>query len=155
MPQREAKESYSAEIHCDPKTNKPTLKFPNKSVGKQISKFKQPLCPRNPFEPPDERKIVFGHKREDEIEQRISQYTPICTSCLKCNTSMQPLVAPPEARSAMYYICKYVSKHPYMLQRLVPLLAQAKIQIHKYGSKAADAGDPKRMAKHILQKLLN
>ncbi len=155
IPQPQSDESHFTEICCDPLTNKPARRFPNEPAGKQISEFEEPLQKGNPFEPPDKRIIVFGHKRKDEIEQRIAQYQPESSVCLRCNTSMQILIAPAEAKTAMYYIAKYLSKNLYPLQRVIPLLAQAKKDLWLYGSKAADAGEAKRNAKYMLQRLLH
>ncbi len=145
IPQPQADESYFTQVVFDPNTKKP--------IGEQIEEFKQFTYEGNPFEPVDERNIVFGYARKDEIERLMTPYNTISTVCLCCNTSMQVLVAPAEAKTAMFYICKYVSKNPFEIKRVIPLLFQADQQLHTFGSKAVDAGSKKRNAKYLLQKL--
>ncbi|MCP4054910.1 MAG: hypothetical protein GY739_18095, partial [Mesoflavibacter sp.] len=153
MPQSQADKSYFAEIWADPKTNKPAKKFP--PTEPQISEFIKPYRKGNPFEPEDQRKIIFGHARKDEIEQKMAPFQPITTACASYNTSMQVLVAPAEAKTAMFYITKYLSKNPNLLQKIIPLMAQADKELKLYGSKAKDAGTAKRNAKCVLQKILH
>ncbi len=156
MPQEQANKSFFTEIHCDPITKVASRKFENSKPGHEIiSEFIEPENEENPFDFPDKRKIVFGHKRKDEMETKMVQYNPLCSVCLRCNTSMQVLIAPAESKTAMYYICKYLSKHPFEFQRVLALLHQAKLEQRQYGSKAADAGAPDRNAKLILQKVMH
>ncbi|MCP4053565.1 MAG: hypothetical protein GY739_10950, partial [Mesoflavibacter sp.] len=71
------------------------------------------------------------------------------------NTSMQPLVAYSEAKSAFYYIAKYCAKNPYEVARLLALVLQSDKEYKQYGSKAADNGSSTRTAKCVLQKTQN
>ena len=60
----------------------------------------------NPFELDDERIIVQGHKRRDEFEQMQVEAVPIVSSLLRCNTSMQPTVAPKSGKASVFNTVK-------------------------------------------------
>ena len=48
-----------------------------------------------------------------------------------------------------------MSKHPFSLNRLIPLLLQIEEEIRKWPSTASDAKEPERKAKNLMQKFLN
>ncbi len=153
MPQPWAPETYWAEIHCDPVTNKPSLKFEG---NEKISA--PPDYPNNgdPFEIiKDTRKIVCELKKKDEFEQLQPPQNPLTTVCVRCNTSIQQIAAPGQARTAFWYIAKYCSKNLYDVERILPLLLQSTQEAKKYGSKAEDNGSEDRVAKLIIQKTAN
>ncbi|MCP4055651.1 MAG: hypothetical protein GY739_21945, partial [Mesoflavibacter sp.] len=126
FPQNKADESYFAEIHCDPNKKQPTRKFEHSCPGHEIISDPPPYAEHgNPFEIPDKRKIVFGLKVKDDFEALQPPQQPLTTVCFQCNTSMQPLVAYSEAKSAFYYICKYCAKNPYEVARLLALVLQS------------------------------
>ena len=79
----------------------------------------------------------------------------LTSSLLRCNTSMQALVTPTQAKAAMFYTSKYCSKDPFQLSSTLSLFHQAQISMRKWGSTAADAGTASRNAKCLLQKVLN
>ncbi|MCP4051782.1 MAG: hypothetical protein GY739_01750 [Mesoflavibacter sp.] len=156
MPQPPAAETYHTEIHCDPDTNKPARKFAGSRPGNEIIS-PPPDYPENgnPFENEDTRKIVFGLKCTNLFAQLQPPRNPITTFLARCNTCIQILPAPSQARTAYYYIAKYCSKHPYDVQRILPLLMQSKYEQLKYGSKAEDDGAPTRVSKLIMEKTCN
>ena len=79
----------------------------------------------------------------------------LTSSLLRCNTSMQPLVTPTQAKAAMFYTSKYCSKDPFELSSTLSLFHQEQISMRKWGSIATDAGTASRNAKCLLQKVLN
>ncbi len=153
MPQPWAPETYWTEIHCDPVTNKPARKFKGSCHENEIISA-PPDYPENgnPFQIEDKRNIVCGLKAANKFDQLQPPHNPLSTVCLKCNTCMYVLAAPSQAKTAYYYICKYCSKHPYEIKRILPLLLQSTIEKEKYGSKAEDNGAPTRVSKLVLQK---
>ncbi len=153
MPQRQTPKTFFAEIHYDETTKKPVRKCAGSGPGHEKISDPPPISEDgNPFKYPDTRKITFAIKATDAYEQLQPPQTPLCTSCLRCNTSMQILAAPSQARSACWYIAKYISKNPYELIRIVPLIWQAMCSESVYGSKAPDNGTATRKATCILQK---
>ena len=115
-----------------------------------------PYCKQgNPFYYKDNRVIVYKLKRQDEFEQMQVEQQPLTTICVRCNTSMQPLLTNSQAKAAMWYITKYLSKNPYKLDRVIPLLHQASLDQIKYGTTAIDDKAASRKAKNLLQKFLN
>ena len=153
-----AKESYFAEIHADPTVNDaivPVRKVPGSLPGREIISPPPGKRRGNPFELDDERIIVHGHKRRDEFEQMQVEAVPIVSSLLRCNTSMQPTVAPTSGKASVFYTAKYCAKNPYKLHCALPLLMQANEEYNKYGSRAQDYGTNARKATNILQKILN
>ena len=153
-----AEESYFAEIHADPTVKDaivPVRKVPGSRPGREIISPPPGKRRGNPFELDDERIIVHGHKRRDEFEQMQVEAVPIASSLLRCNTSMQPTVAPTSGKASVFYTAKYCAKNPYKLHCALPLLMQANEEYNKYGSRAQDYGTNARKATNILQKILN
>ena len=105
-----AEEGYFAEIHADPTVKDaivPVRKMPGSRPGSEIISPPPGNCRGNPFELDDERVIVHGHKRRDEFEQMQVEAVPIASSLLRCNTSMQPTVAPTSGKASVFYSAKY------------------------------------------------
>ena len=101
------------------------------------------------------RVLGFGLGRSSDIEQMQVETNKLTSSLLRCNTSMQPLVTPTQAKAAMFYTSKYCSKDPFELSSTLSLFHQAQLSMRKYGSTASDAGTAARNAKCLLQKVLN
>ena len=93
--------------------------------------------------------------RTNELEQYQVECNELTTSLLRCNTSMQPLISPSQAKSASFYAANYISKDPFQLSACLPLLYQGQLELRKYGSKASDSGSSSRNTKAILEKLLH
>ena len=120
-------------------------------------KISDPPCPsdRSPVDPFDERVIASGLRRTSELERKQCESNPIATVLLRCNTSIQPTIAPTQARNAVFYSSKYCSKNPYKLSSTLSLLYTAQLALRNYGSVADDAGSATRNTKCLLQKLLH
>ena len=72
----------------------------------------------NPVGDRDERVITYGLQRSDEIEQYQVEANPLTTACVRCNTSIQPLIAPSQVKATMYYSRATVQKTPLNCPRL-------------------------------------
>ena len=129
--------------------------MPGSRPEEEISSNPPAKCRGNPFELDDERVIVHGHRRRDEFEQMQVEAVPIASSLLRCNTSMQPIVAPVSGKASVFYSAKYCAKNPYKLHCALPLMMLANEEYNKYGSRAEDNGTRIRKATNILQKTLN
>ena len=98
---------------------------------------------------------VFGLGRSSKVEQMQVETNKLTSSLLRCNTSMQPLFTPTQAKAALFYTSKYCSKDPFELSSSLSLFHQAQILMRKWGSTMADAGTAARNTKCLLQKVLN
>ena len=153
MPQPKAQETFFTEIIAD-ENGEPVRKFePDVSGGEIISE--PPPRGSNAFSVKDTRIIVSRLARRDEFEKMQVECNLITSALLRCNTSIQILITESQAKAAAFYIAQYMSKQPYSLQNILPLLYQAEQELAQYGSKAQDAGAPKRKGKNVLQKLIN
>ena len=108
-----------------------------------------------PIDQEECRVLGFGLGRSTNIEQMQVETNKVTSSLLRCNTSMQPLITPSQAKAAMFYTSKYCSKDPFELSSTLSFFHQAQLAMRKYGSTATDAGSASRNAKCILQKVLN
>ena len=158
MPQPEAPETYVAQLDRDPAFNDvlmPKRKFIGSVAGKEIISPPPPEDEERPIDADENRILGFGLGRSSRVEQMQVETNKLTSSLLRCNTSLQPLVTPTQAKAAMFYTSKYCSKDPYELSSTLSLFHQAQISMRKWGSTAADAGTAARNAKCLLQKVLN
>ena len=158
MPRALASETYVAQLDIDPSsTDKlmPIRKFSGSAPGKEIISPPPAEDPARPIDAEETRILGFGLGRSSKIEQMQVETNKLTSSLLRCNTSMQPLVTPSQAKAAMFYSSKYCSKDPFELSSTLSLFHQAQIAMRKYGSSASDAGTASRNAKCLLQKVLN
>ena len=158
MPQLPAPETCITELGYDPtimNTLIPVRKFPDSRPGHEVVPPPTPDDPDRPVDADDQRALGFGLARTSEVEQMQVETNEVVSSLLRCNTSLQPLVTPTQAKAAMFYTSKYCSKDPFELSTALSLFHQAQIAKRKYGSTASDAGTESRNAKFILQKVLN
>ena len=81
---------------------------------------------------------VHGHRTRDEFEQIQVEVVPTASLLLRCNTSIQSIVAPVSGKASILYIAKYCSKNPYKLLCVLPLMVLANEETKKYGSRAED-----------------
>ena len=150
--------SYIASIIPDPNNANeivPIRRFPVDSNGDEtISEPPQP-SDNSPIDPFELRCLASGLKRTSKLEQMICESNPLTTVLLRCNTSIQPTIAPTEARNAVFYSSKYCSKNPYKLSSTLSFLYTAQLALRKYGSVAPDAGSKTRNTKCLMQKLLH
>ena len=109
----------------------------------------------NLFSVPDERVIVHRLARRDEFEENQVPINDMTTALLRCNTSIQPIMTLKSAKAAGYYTANYMKKHPFELDRFIPLLLQIEEEQRKYPSTASDAKEASRKGKNFMQKLIN
>ena len=133
----------------------PIRKFPADGDGHEKISNPPTIDENAPIDPIDDRIIGCGLARTTPLEQYQVEANDITTSLLRCNTSMQPLISPSQAKSASYYAANYVSKDPYELSSSLPFLYQAQLELQKYGSKAEDHGQKSRNLKVLMEKLLH
>ena len=157
-PRQFATRTYFAEIVPDPTSTKdlvPIRRFPTDHTG--VETISEPPLPiaTSPVDPCEDRVITSGYRRTNKIEQSMCEANPLTTVLLRCNTSIQPTVAPTQARNAVFYSSKYCSKNPYKLSSTLSLLYSAQLALRQYGSIAQDAGTMSRNAKFLLQKVLH
>jgi hypothetical protein len=85
----------------------------------------------------------------------VVQVTPLATGLLACNTNSVFLGATEDAKPALYYIIKYVSKDCTELASCLSVLQYAIDLKRKYPSSARDADTDLRSGKYLLQIMLN
>ena len=153
MPQPQAAKTFFTEI-CADENGQPKRKYPQTESGEEkISD--PPVRGHNAFSIKDIRVIVSRLARVDEFEEMQVEINFLTTALLRCNTSTQILITESQAKTAAYYIARYISKHPYQLENICALILQAEEEYRKYGSKAEDAKAPSRKAKNMLSKIIN
>ena len=158
MPQPEAPETYVAHLDKDPAfvdVLMPIRKFKGSVPGHEIISPPPLEDTERPIDAEETRILGFGLGRSSKIEQMQVETNKLTSSLLRCNTSMQALVTPTQAKAAMFYTSKYCSKDPFQLSSTLSLFHQAQISMRKWGSIADDAGTASRNAKCLLQKVLN
>ena len=158
MPQPKAPETYIAHLGRDPAFRDeivPIRKNIGSAPGNEVISPPPPEDVDRPIDPEETRVLGFGLGRSSDIEQMQVETNKLTSSLLRCNTSLQPLVTPTQAKAAMFYTSKYCSKDPFELSSTLSLFHQAQISMRKYGSTASDAGTAARNAKCLLQKVLN
>ena len=152
--QPKSQDTFFIEVIADEEGNPVLRTLVDENLDKDISD--PPKDEReNYFSEKDTRCIVMRLKRKDEYEQMQVECNHITTTCTRCNTSMQIMTSMSQGKAANFYITKYMSKNPFKLCSLLPLLQEAHEEFLKYGSKAKDAGSRSRKGKNMLQKLVN
>ena len=157
-PRQLARKTYVTEIIPDPDVTDdlvPIRRYATDRNGDE--KISDPPSPifTSPVDTPDDRSLVSGLRRTSEIEQNQSESNPLTTALLRCNTSIQPTIAPTQARNAVFYSSKYCSKNPYKLSSTLSFLYTAQLALRNYGSVADDVGSPTRTTKCLMQKGLH
>ena len=157
MPRLLTPDTYIAELSPDPAFTQQIVPVRNvdTTTGCDVIAPPPPEDPDRPIYPDETRVLAFGLGRSTELEQKQVETNKVASSLLRCNTSMQPLITPTQAKAAMFYSSKYCSKDPFELSSALSFFHQAQIAMRKYGSTASDAGSASRNAKCILQKVIN
>ena len=157
MPRLLTPDTYIAELSPDPAFNPQMVPLRNVDATSGCDVINPPPVHdiASPLYPEETRVLGFGLGRSTELEQKQVETNKVASSLLRCNTSMQPLITPTQAKAAMFYTSKYCSKDPFELSSTLSFFHQAQIAMRKYGSKASDAGSASRNAKCILQKVIN
>ena len=83
------------------------------------------------------------------------EYNELITSLLGCNTAPIPMGCSEGAKSAMFYMIKYVTKDAAAVQESLALLVDAKKHIEQYPSTAEDVGEDSRTARHFVERCVN
>ena len=133
----------------------PKRRFPFDINGDEVISDPPASNCLSPIDSSDNRVIACGLRRTSEIEQKQCEGNHLTTVLMRCNTSIQPTIAPTQARNAVYYSSKYCSKNPYQLSSTLSFLYTAQLALRKYGSVADDAGSSSRTAKYLMQKVLH
>ena len=157
MPRQLTPDTYIAQLIPDPSLQPKLMPLRNIDTisGGDIIAPPPPEEADRPIYPDECRVLGFGLGRSTNIEQMQVETNKVTSSLLRCNTSLQPLITPTQAKAAMFYSSKYCSKDPFELSSTLSFFHQAQIAMRKYGSTASDAGSASRNAKCILQKVLN
>lgn len=95
---------------------------------------------------------------EDIIKHRngkLVEFSDVMSACLKCNQSFQLLGSSIQAKVAMYYLVKYLTKDCTALEAILPSVIEARQTQLKYPSIADDTGTNKRTAQHLITRILN
>ena len=145
LPQPQSLETIFTEIYEDE----------NGNVMRKEHISEPPLRGNNAFSNEDSRIIVGRLVRKDVFEEMQVECNTITTALVRCNTSMQMLMASTQSKTAAFYMANYMSKQPYPLQNIIPVIYQADKEHKIYGSTATDAGCRSRKAKNLLQKIIN
>ena len=114
-PREFAIKTYIADIVPDPNNANdiiPIRRFLDDSSGDELISKPPEHSDNSPVDALDLRCLESGLKRTSKIEQMICESNPLTTVLLRCNTSIQPTIAPTEARNAVFYSSKYCSKTP-------------------------------------------
>ena len=159
MPRQQANSTYICELEAV-KSEKDNSMVPQRRFTdekQETDHISQPPIQNTdaPVYPHDHRCFGFGLARRNELEQYQVECNELTTSLLRCNTSMQPLISPSQAKSASFYAANYISKDPFELSACLPLLYQGQLELRKYGSTAKDSGSSSRNTKALLEKLLH
>ena len=154
LPQPQAPRTFFTEVVADENGDVVLRKDVDENLEADISDPPSDVK-ENYFSVKDKRCIVMRLARKDEYEQLQVECNPLTTTCARCNTSMQIMTSMTQAKAANFYITKYMSKNPFTLCSVLPLLQEAHEEFLKYGSKASDAGCRSRKGKNMLQKLVN
>jgi hypothetical protein len=83
------------------------------------------------------------------------QHNKVSTSLTGSNTAMYFMGAVEQARQAMYYVVKYITKNKVPLEGCLSVLLDQRKKIDAYPSKAPDSGTDTRTGNHFLQCVLN
>ena len=111
--------------------------------------------PDYPFEPRDLRILALNLLRPSKKAQKQIEANPLLSAFMKCNSCVSFCGSVTQAKAAIWYIPKYLSKSPCDLAHTIPILNAAFNATKKYPSVAEDSGEPQRNAKYLLSKIIN
>lgn len=84
------------------------------------------------------------------------QHNEVFTALTGCNTAMYFMGTAEQAKQAMFYVVKYITKNKVDLMASVSVLHQARKKVAVPGASIAeDSGTESRMCKHFIQSALN
>jgi hypothetical protein len=85
----------------------------------------------------------------------VVEFNPLISTLLGCNTNVSVLGSDAQAKAALSYLIKYVTKPPAELAHSLSLLYHARQAIQHHPSVADDQGSTLRTAIHFLNKIIN
>ena len=85
----------------------------------------------------------------------VVEFNPIIAVLLGCNTNVGVLGSDAQAKTALCYLLKYITKPPAELTHFLPLLNKARQTVENYPSQADDTGSEQRTAMHFLNRTAN
>jgi hypothetical protein len=110
------------------------------------------------------RKTLQVNKLLDDINQfeinsteneNVVPFNDIISASIGCNTCLEPLGSREQAKAAVFYQLKYITKQLTEITNTLSVLYQSKKLVNKYPSKADDSGTPERNAAYLLNKVIN
>ena len=121
-----ANRTYFADIIPDPTNTKdlvPIRRFPTDVFTGDEKISDPPLQSENsPVDPVDDRVIASGLRRTSDIEQSMCESNPLTTVLLRCIISIQPTIAPIQARNAVHILFKQILFQESLYLIFYPLL---------------------------------
>jgi hypothetical protein len=99
--------------------------------------------------------VNFPFKDYEYSNKNVVPYNEIISASLGCNTCLEPLGSTEQAKSAVYYQVKYITKKSTELTNTLSVFYESKKKIDRYPSRAEDAGTPQRTAAYLLNKTIN
>ena len=150
---RPSEDHRVSQLLHDPNTNMVTAQKDQAGQSK-IDKPPQKIATW-PLEPHDDRVLAFDLQRRGLDNQQQIEASPVTTSCLRCNTSMQFCGDREGAKAKGMYICNYCSRFDTELNHILPIFYTIRKQNHTKESQALDKGTPERDAIFFLTRALN
>ena len=106
-----------------------------------------------PFMKPSE--VIVWDVAREPWSVYISPYNKDLANVCCCNTNVEHLGAPAQARAAIYYIAKYMNKDAFMVSTALASITEAISHSEHYASIASDAGTTKRKWCQTIQRWIN
>lgn len=85
----------------------------------------------------------------------VVEYNPLTSVLLGCNTNFSLLGSDAQAKAALSYLIKYVTKPPAELAHSLSLLYHCRKDVQQRPSVADDSGTDQRTAMHYLNRIVN
>jgi hypothetical protein len=85
----------------------------------------------------------------------VVEYNPLTSALLGCNTNVSLLGSDAQAKAALSYLIKYVTKPPAELAHSLSLLYHCRKDVQQNPSVADDSGTDQRTAMHYLNRIVN
>jgi hypothetical protein len=135
---------------------------PDRSISSSTD-IPPPCCELDLFHRENTRFLYWELKREPHLDENgdidtsngyMVEFNKTLTACLKCNTCVSLLGDDAQAKSATFYMIKYMTKDPIATASTLSIIIEAAQKQH-IPSLADDAGTPSRNAKLLLQRILN
>lgn len=107
------------------------------------------------FKEKDSRWLVYEIKRPNREDGRFSECSQALSNAVASNTSVSLLGSTSQAKPAVMYMVKYVTKDAIELTASLSLIHEAIQTVEKYPSVAENSGTTIRTGQHILTRILN